>query len=277
MNNKYIDTQKIDYKIKNRERGEISYYSIDQVADLLNENVGNIKYYTNIFDDLLKIEIVDKDLRYTNKDIDKLEFLIKLKNRGMSLKEIEDYYIKLPLSDDEIQHSENNLLSVGELIDLIKEEQKIQLDNFKLQLINDIKNDSLLYLKNISSTIIEVQNNSINEFKQDLVKELKKYIDFKFDIVNEVNEDLNKKFTDNITKLISKKVDNKNDELKLNLQSDFSTFHKSFLTNNECLIKEVKDFKRVIENAYNTRCEIEMDNINTTGFLSKLIRIIKAK
>jgi len=72
MNNKdkYIDTQKVDYKIQNKKRGEILYYSIDQIADLLNESIGNVKYYTNIFDDLLKIEIVNKELRYTNNDVD---------------------------------------------------------------------------------------------------------------------------------------------------------------------------------------------------------------
>ena len=47
---KYIDTQKVDHKIQNKKRGEILYYSIDQIADLLNENIGNVKYYTNILE-----------------------------------------------------------------------------------------------------------------------------------------------------------------------------------------------------------------------------------
>ena len=49
MNNKdkYINAQKLDYKIQSKERGEILYYSIEQVAALLNENIDNTKYYTN--------------------------------------------------------------------------------------------------------------------------------------------------------------------------------------------------------------------------------------
>lgn len=274
MNNKdkYIDTQKVDYKIQNKKRGEILYYSIDQVADLLNENVGNIKYYTNIFDDLLKIEIVDKELRYANNDVDKLEFLIKLKNRGMSLKEIQDYYNKLPLNDAEVQHPESNLLSVKELIDSIKEEQQIQFNNFKIQLISDIQNANSLYLQNITSTIIAAQNKSLNEFKQDLSNELKEYINSKFDNVNVINVSLHDKLITNTTEFMSEK----NDELKLNLQNDFNTFSQSSLANNERLVKEVKDFKRVIQDAYYTQYQVEMDNANT-GFLGKLFQAFKLK
>lgn len=278
MNNKdkYIDTQKFDYKIQNKKRGKILYYSIDQIADLLNENIGNIKYYTNIFDDLLKIEIVDKELRYTNNDVDKLEFLIKLKNRGMSLKEIQDYYNKSPLTDTELQHPESNLLSVEELIDSIKEEQQIQFNNFKIELINDIQNDNSLYLQNITSTIIEAQNKSLNEFKQDLFKEIKEHLNSKFDNINEINLSLHNQLIANTTEFISEKIDSKNDELKLNLQNDFSTSAQSSLTNNERLLKEVKDFKRVIQDAYYTQYQVEMDNANA-GFWDKLLQSFKLK
>lgn len=274
---KYIDTQKVDYKIQNKKRGEILYYSIDQVADLLNESTGNIKYYTNIFDDLLKIEIVDKELRYTNNDVDKLEFLIKLKNRGMSLKEIQDYYNKLPLNDTELQHPESNLLSVEELIDSIKEEHQIQFNNFKIQLINDIQKCNSLYLENISSSIIKAQNKSLNEFKEDLFKEVKEYLDSKFDNVNTINISLHNKLIADTTEFVSEKINSKNDELKLNLQNDFNTFAQSSLTNNERLIKEVKDFKRVITDAYYTQYQVEMDNANSTGFWDKLFQAFKFK
>jgi DNA-binding transcriptional MerR regulator len=273
---KYIDTQKIDYKIQNKKRGEILYYSINQVSDLLNENTSNIKYYTNIFDDLLKIEIVDKELRYTNNDVDKLEFLIKLKSKGMSLKEIQDYYNKLPLDDTEVQHPESNLLSVEELIDSIKEEQQIQFNNFKIQLINDIQNTNSLYLENIRSTIIEAQNKNLNEFKQDLSKEIKEHLNSKFDDVNKINTSLHDKLIASTTGFMSQKIDSKNDELKLNLQNDFDSFAQSSLTNNQHLIKEVKDFKRVITDAYYTQYQVEMDNANA-GFLSKLIKIFNPK
>jgi DNA-binding transcriptional MerR regulator len=274
---KYIDAQKIDYKIQNRKRGEILYYSIDQVSDLLNENIGNIKYYTNIFDDLLKIEIVHKELRYTNNDVDKLELLIKLKNRGMTLKEIEDYYNKLPLDDSEVEYSESNLLSVEDLIKSIKEEQQIQLDNFKTEFIKDIQKTNSLILQNITLSIIETQSKSLNEFKQALQTEIEEYIQSKLESFNEVNRGLQDNLLTNISDVISEKIHLKNNELKLHLQSNFDKFSKSSLDYNENLIKEVKDFKRVMQDAYYTQYEIEMSTNNETGFLGKLLQSMKAK
>ncbi|GFP75579.1 helix-turn-helix domain-containing protein [Clostridium fungisolvens] len=274
---KYIDGQKIDYKIQNKKRGEILYYSIDQVADLLKEDISNIKYYTNIFDDLLKIEIVHKELRYTNKDVDKLELLIKLKNRGMTLKEIEDYYSKLPLDETEVEYSESNLLSVEDLIVSIKQEQQIQLDNFKTEFIKDIQNANSLILQNITSSIIEAQNKSLNEFKQTLQTQIEQYLHSKLEDFNEINKGLHDNLLTNISDVISEKIHLKNNELKLHLQSNFDKFSKSSSDGNESLIKEVKDFKRVMQDAYYTQYEIEMSTNNETGFLGKLLQSIKAK
>lgn len=271
---KYINDQKIDSKILNKKRGEILYYSIDQVADLLNESADNIKYYTNIFDDILKIEILDKELRYKNNDIDKLELLIKLKNRDMSIKEIYEYYNKLPLNDSELQYSEGNLLSVEELINLIKENQQAQLNDFKSQLINDIQNVNSLYLNNISSMIIESQNKKINELKNDLSKDITEYLNNKFEKINEVNNNLHNKMISDTKEFISSKIDNKNEELTLNFKSGFDQFTELSSNNNERLINEVKSFKRVMEDAYYTKCEVEMENSNK-GFFERLLHSFK--
>lgn len=273
---KYIDTQKNDEKIENKKRGAILYYSIDQVADLLNENSNNIKYYTNIFDDLLKIEIVDKELRYTNKDVDKLELLIRFKNRGMSLKEIHDYYNKLPLDDTEVQPLESNLISVEELIDSVKKEQQIQLNNFKTQLMNDIEKMNSLYLQSISSAIIEAQNQNLNEFKEELVTEIKEYINNNFNTIKEMNIDLNNKLIDKTTEFMNKKIDIKSEKLMDTLQNDFNEFTQSSLNSNERLIKEVKDFKRVISEAYYTQNQVDMDNM-TSSFWYKLRQLFSFK
>lgn len=272
----YIDTQKVDYKIQNKERGEILYYSINQISNLLNENIDNIKYYTNIFYDLLQIEIIDKELCYTNNDVDKLESLIKLKNKGMSIKEIQDYYKKLPLNDTEIHQSKNNLLSVEELIDSIKAEQQFQLDNLKIQLINEIQNSNSLYLQNITSTIIEAQNKKLNEFKQDLYKEMKEYLNSKFDSFNDININLHDNFINNTNELISKKIDSENKELPINLENYFNIFSERSLDNDKHLKQEIKDLKGVILNAYSIQSEVEMD-IAKIGLKDRLFQIVKNK
>ncbi|WP_195262924.1 helix-turn-helix domain-containing protein [Clostridium sp. 1001275B_160808_H3] len=272
---KYINNQKINSKILNKKRGEILYYSIDQVSDLLNESIDNIKYYTNIFDDILKIEILDKELRYKDNDIDKLELLIKLKNRGMSIKEIYEYYNKLPLNDSEIQYSEGNLLSVEELIDLIKENQQIQLNIFKDQLINDLQNVNSLYLNNISSIVIESQNKKLNELKNDLSKEITEYLTVKLDKINEVNNDIHNNIINDAKEFISTKIDNKNEELIIDFKNNFDDFTKLSSNNNDHLINEVKSFKRVMEDAYYTKCEVEMEEDANKGFFARLFQALK--
>lgn len=272
---KYIDNQKINFKILNKKRGEILYYSIDQVADLLNESTDNIKYYTNIFDDILKIEILDKELRYKNNDIDKLEILIKLKNRGMSIKEIYEYYNKLPLNDSELQYSEGNLLSVEELINLIKENQQTQLNNFKEQLIRDLQNVNSLYLNNISSLIIESQSQKLNELKNDLSKEITEYLTVKFDKISEVNNDIHNNIINDAKEFISTNIDSKNEELIINFKNNFDDFTKLSSNNNEQLINEIKSFKRVMEDAYYTKCEVEMEEDANKGFFARLFQSLK--
>ncbi|WP_300382462.1 helix-turn-helix domain-containing protein [Clostridium sp.] len=278
MDNKdtYLNTQNINYSIQNKERGAILYYSIDQVADLLSETISNIKYYTNIFYDFLNIEIIDKELRYTNNDVDKLIFLIKLKNKGMSIKEIQDHYNKLPLSDTEVQHPKGNSLSIEELIISIKEEQRSEFNNLKLQLIDDIQNSNSLYIENITSTIIDVQNKSLNDFKQDLYKEIKEYLNSKFNDFKDINADLHNKLIIDTNELISKRIDLKGEELQINFKNELNTLIKPSLDKDDRLINEIKDLKGIMLNAYYTQSEIEIDN-SKVGFWDKLFKLNKVK
>ncbi len=47
-NNKYMTINEADI-IKNKKRGDILYYSINQVANLLGQEDSTIRYYTNVF------------------------------------------------------------------------------------------------------------------------------------------------------------------------------------------------------------------------------------
>ena len=107
--------------------------------------------------------------------------------------------------------------------------------------------------------------------------ELEQYVDSKFENFNELNRELQDNLLSNTSDVISEKIHLKNNELKLYLQSNFDKFSKSSLDGNESLIKEVKDFKRVMQDAYYTQYEIEMSSNNETGFFSKLLQSIKAK
>ena len=213
---KYIDFQD-GHIINNKKRGDILSYSISQVAALLDQEDSSIRYYTNVFDNILKIEISDKELRYTNRDIDKLEFLINLKNKGMTIKEVQKYCEELPLDiEDLIEVKENNSISAKEIIEIIVESENEQLDDIKKYLTNKIDESNELSVKKIVELIGEEQNKQLKFFKDDILNEIKEYIDSKLDIENKINTDLYNEFSIKIDNLISEKLSIE-DNIKLQL------------------------------------------------------------
>jgi DNA-binding transcriptional MerR regulator len=94
-------------------RGKALYFGTSQVADILNIPDSKVRYYTNVFDDILHIEISNKQRRYTQSDIDKMKFMIELKEEGMTIKQIQEYCQEVDFEDSkEIQIKENNPLSI---------------------------------------------------------------------------------------------------------------------------------------------------------------------
>jgi len=141
--------------LNSRKRGDILYYSISQVAALLDAEDSSIRYYTNVFDNILKIEISNKELRYTNKDVDKLEFLINLKNKGMTIKEVQKYCEELPLNiEDLVEIKENNSISVKEIITTIADLETKEIDDLKIYLTNKFDESNELFVqKNYKSDV----------------------------------------------------------------------------------------------------------------------------
>lgn len=189
--------------VKNKKRGDILYYSISQVANLLGEEDSSIRYYTNVFDNILKIEILNKEFRYTNNDIDKIEFLINLKNKGMTIKEIQKYCEALSLNLEElVEIKENNSLSAKEIITTIVGLENKELNNLKESLSNKIREDNELHIQKIDNLVSE-QNNQLELFKEDMLKEIKQYIDYKFDKFNATSNSRHINLIDEIRKFKS--------------------------------------------------------------------------
>lgn len=263
--------EKEKLSIQDKRRGDLLYYSVSQVATLLNEEESEIRYYTNIFDDILKIEIVNKQLRYNNNDVDRLEFLIKLKNKGMTIKEIQEYCSELPLDEDNvIQIPENNSTSIEEMIKIMCEAQNKQLEQFKKDLSQEIIEKNLIEINKMTKTIMENQTNKIEELKQDVLSELKEYIAIKFDAEIERNEEVNKKVIEDVEDLLTEVLERNMVKIRGAFTSKFDEFAKAGVSRDESLMKEIKKFEDVIKRAYCIQQEVEMQQSNS-GFLKKII------
>lgn len=262
---KYITVQEGDI-INNKKRGDILYYSIGQVAALLEQEDSSIRYYTNVFDNILKIEIGDKELMYTNKDIDKLEFLITLKNKGMTIKEIQRYCEELPLdTEDFVQVKEKSSISIKEILSTIIESENEQINNLKEYLTNKIDESNELSIKKIAKLIGEEQNKQLQLFRESILNEIKEYIDFKFDIENKNNTDLYNKLSINVNNLISEKLLSE-DNVKLQLDK----FNQNAAYRDKNLIDEITRFKKVIEQAYYVQHEIDTQK-EKKSFIGRLL------
>lgn len=266
--------------INNKKRGDILSYSISQVAALLGEEDSNIRYYTNIFDNILKIEISDKELRYTNKDIDKLEFLINLKNKGMTIKEVQNYCEELPLDiEDLIEVKENNSISAKEIISTIVELEDKQIDNLKEHLNNKIDESNEFCIQKLLEVIEKKQNSHLDSFKDQIVNEIKEYIDCKLDMESKITKeyidyklDMQSKVTKDLCNEISVKIDNlisenpsSEDTVKLQLDK----FNEMSISRDNNLINEIKRFENVIERAYYLQQEIDTQK-EKVSFIAKL-------
>lgn len=171
-------------------RGKALYYSTSQVANILNQSDSKIRYYTNVFDEILNIEISNKQRRYTDVDIDKMRFLIELKDEGMTIKQIQEYCQQVDFEDTkEIQIKENNPLSIQSMAKALLEEQaklilemKNELVINHMKLVEDLKEDISLTVDQVMSEKIEEINSNINKNFDDIRKEL--------DITTNMNEKL---------------------------------------------------------------------------------------
>jgi len=133
MDENYQDVDFKDAKDSDKNiRGKILYYSTSQIATLLGASDSKIRYYTTVFDDILKIEISNKQRQYVDKDIEKLKFIIELKSQGMTIRQIQEYCQEVSFdATTGVKIEEKNPLSIQTLAHALLEEQNNQMIQFK--------------------------------------------------------------------------------------------------------------------------------------------------
>lgn len=237
MENKerYINIHNNTFSIEEKKRSGILYYSISQVAALLGETDSTIRYYTNLFDDLLKIQVSNKELIYTDKDIDKLEFLIRLKNKGLTIKEIQSYCDDIPL-DENIVTKQISSFSINDLIELITEVQRKEIMNLKSELfshMDTLKHECISELKDYLINELSIQNQYSKSITDDIFLKTMDSIEEKFKYESS-------KTLENLVTL-SKEIEKKSAE------------------QNDQLLNRIRKFENIVEKAYTIEHEIESE------------------
>lgn len=267
-------TRNNNMEISTKERGDIPYYTISQVAALLNESDSSIRYYTNLFDDILNIEIVNKEFRYTSKDVDNLDFLINLNNKGMTIKEIQEYCKELPFTKEEIMTHKSSNVSVNDVISVLMAEQTKNFNDLKNSFFSEIESSISCAVNNLSQLIIEEQNRQLLKFKENMLFQLQGYIEKEFEKMNEKNNKHNNALIQSSKEYIQESLDKNQAELENMIDKSFEDFKNKSITRDDNLIREVKKFKDVMQQAYFVQHEMDMQ-LNNLSLMERLFGLKK--
>jgi DNA-binding transcriptional MerR regulator len=213
-----------DSKNKNI-RGKALYFSTSQVANILGIPDSRVRYYTNVFDDILHIEISNKQRRYTQADIDKMKFMIELKTEGMTIKQIQEYCQEVDFEDSkEIQIKENNPLSIQTMAKALLEQQAILINEMKQDIINSV-------IREVGNRLNE-QSDQFNDMKTSLSKEVAITVE---DVVDKQIQ----KSSENLENQINTNFDNMSNKLILDNQKNFEELKKDIKYISQ---EEIKNF-----------------------------------
>jgi DNA-binding transcriptional MerR regulator len=181
-------------------RGKALYYSTSQVANLLGESDSKIRYYSNVFQDIICVEMVNKQRRYTEDDIEKLRFIVSLKEEGMTIKQIQEYCQDIDFKETKegVQIKDPNPLKIKALVMQLMEEQMKQMELFEGRIMDKVRAE----LKN-----------SNEEVRQNVEKVSEKIRQEVAITVDEIISEKQMLFTDTVSGLITD-LKNDNEEIK---------------------------------------------------------------
>lgn len=217
-----------DNQVKNI-RGKALYFGTSQVAEMLSIPDSKVRYYSNVFDDILHIEISNKQRRYTQADIDKMKFMIELKEEGMTLNQIKEYCQEVDFQDsNEIQVKENNPLGIQALAKALLEQQAILMDNMKQDIIIAVVDEVSKRLDLQDAHFDDMKNGLSGEVAitvEDVVtRTMKESSD---SLQNDITNNINNKFLN-----IEEKIINENkkslDDIKEENRKEFEKLENSF-------------------------------------------------
>ena len=138
-----VEFEEVNNKIKDKQISGTNhlYYNTSQVAQMLGIQDSKVRYYSKVFDDILKIEVINKQRKYKQEDIDKLRYMLELQAEGMSLKQIEQYCSEVSFEDDgKVQIKESNPLSIKALAQKLMDHQQEQIAAMEERIVTRLEN-----------------------------------------------------------------------------------------------------------------------------------------
>jgi DNA-binding transcriptional MerR regulator len=169
--------------------GEPLFYTTTQCAEMVGVESSTIRYWGKRFENLLDVEVSNRNRQYKKSDIAKLKFIKKLAYEdGLTLQQIEDYTTSKGFDINDIEKGivdANNPLAVQTFVSAVLSEMDKKLNAF-------------------SESLLEKVNNSHKEYhltQQELNRKLKE------DVLIDINEIVTEKLSNTLTHIETQQKD----------------------------------------------------------------------
>lgn len=210
---KFVDTdfEEVSNSLEedNQINGKPFYYNTMQVADKLKENDSTIRYWSKVFQPILKIKLSNKMKRYTDDDIDKLKFIKHLiRVDKLTLEQVKEYCTTRGFDIKKGIIDVDNPLAVKTFITGLMEEL-----NKKFTTMQTTIDNQQNIIINLQNTMIE-NNNTLKQEVSITVDE----------VITERNEKLKQDINTNVDNIVKKEIKQLKEDIKYISQDEIKRY-----------------------------------------------------
>lgn len=145
-------------------------YSATQVAEMYNIPVSKVRYYMKCFEEILDLEFSNKMRRFTAASLKKFDYLIKLKDDGMTVQQILDYCENDDVFTEESLKTPDNPLTVEMLAKAISIQVEDLIKNFKSEIVSEVAYQMMQFnsilREDIVTTVDEVMTEKLQHIEE---------------------------------------------------------------------------------------------------------------
>lgn len=209
---------------------EPTYYTTKQVADIIDEPDSTVRYWTRYFEKHLELTYSNKNRAFVKQDVNRLLQIKSLKERGMTLKQIDEYFLNNGFESESGELDTKNPLAIETFMSALTSEMDKKMEVFQ----NEMRKQIIASMAAMEKLVLEGQKKTHDEFEEQIALTIDEAITDKLD---EFKGDL-KASVDELGDNVSNKVE---DSLKT--ASISSETIDSILDTNKNLVKTVEELK----------------------------------
>lgn len=227
---KFEEVNNENNKDKEMPISELTYYTTRQVAQIIDEPDSTVRYWSKTFNEHLEITYSNKNRAFTKQDISRLLQIKNLKEKGMTLKQIDEYFLQNGFETEDGGLDPKNPLAIETFMATLTEEMNTKMKNFQKAITKEI----MATMLETQEKMLLAQENTYEKFKEQIALTIDEAIT---DKLNEFKGDL-RASVDELGDNVSNKVE---DSLKT--ASISSETIDSILDTNKNLIETVEELK----------------------------------